>query len=40
VNAIVDTVVWRILDQLGLPNPGAYRWAEKSGSPKKSRKKN
>jgi len=40
VNAIVDTVVWRILDQLGLPNPAAYRWAEKSGSPKKSRKKN
>src|SRR6202048_4769217 len=38
VNAIVDTVVWRILDQLGLPNPGAYRWAEKSGSAK--RKKN
>ena len=34
VNAIVDTVVWRILDQLGLPNPGAYRWAEKSGSAK------
>src|SRR5881392_3290438 len=22
----VDTVVWRILDQIGLPNPGAYRW--------------
>jgi len=40
VNAIVDTVVWRILDQLGLPNPGAYRWAEKSGSAKRSRKKN
>jgi len=34
VNAIVDTVVWRILDQLGLPNPGAYRWAEESGSAK------
>jgi len=40
VNAIVDTVVWRILDQLGLPNPGAYRWAEESGSAKSSRKKN
>ena len=40
VNAIVDTVVWRILDQLGLPNPGAYRWAERSGSAKSSRKKN
>ncbi|MEP7077520.1 MAG: UbiX family flavin prenyltransferase [Chthoniobacterales bacterium] len=23
---IADTVVWRILDQLGLPNPRAYRW--------------
>ena len=29
VNAVVDTVVWRILDQIGLPNPGAYRWGEK-----------
>jgi 4-hydroxy-3-polyprenylbenzoate decarboxylase len=27
--AIVDTVVWRILDQIGLPNEGAYRWGEK-----------
>src|SRR5512132_2289081 len=26
---LVDTVVWRILDQLGLPNPKAYRWREK-----------
>jgi 4-hydroxy-3-polyprenylbenzoate decarboxylase len=26
VNAVADTVVWRILDQLGLPNPSAYRW--------------
>jgi hypothetical protein len=34
----VDTVVWRILDQLGLPNPGAYRWADESASAK--RKKN
>jgi 3-polyprenyl-4-hydroxybenzoate decarboxylase len=24
---LVDTVVWRILDQLGLPNPKAFRWA-------------
>lgn len=29
VAAVVDTVVWRILDQLGLPNPRAYRWKEK-----------
>jgi 4-hydroxy-3-polyprenylbenzoate decarboxylase len=32
VTAIVDTVVWRILDQIGLPNPRAYRWGEKSAS--------
>jgi 4-hydroxy-3-polyprenylbenzoate decarboxylase len=25
---LADTVVARILDQLGLPNPGTYRWAE------------
>lgn len=23
---LVDTVVWRVLDQIGLPNPRAYRW--------------
>jgi flavin prenyltransferase len=28
VTELVDTVVWRILDQLGLPNPAAYRWRE------------
>jgi 4-hydroxy-3-polyprenylbenzoate decarboxylase len=27
--AVVDTVVWRILDQIGLPNPSAYRWGKK-----------
>jgi flavin prenyltransferase len=26
VTAVVDTVVWRVLDQIGLPNPSAYRW--------------
>src|SRR5438128_6550770 len=26
IQAVADTVVWRILDQLGLPNPSAYRW--------------
>src|SRR5437868_3650640 len=31
VNAVADTVVWRILDQLGLPNPAAYRWRDESG---------
>ncbi len=28
VQDLVDTVVWRILDQLGLPNPRAYRWKD------------
>lgn len=28
VSAVVDTVVWRILDQIGLPNPRAYRWKD------------
>lgn len=32
VNAVVDTVVWRILDQLGLPNSRAYRWQEPNES--------
>jgi 4-hydroxy-3-polyprenylbenzoate decarboxylase len=27
---VVDTVVWRILDQIGLPSMRAYRWAEKT----------
>jgi 4-hydroxy-3-polyprenylbenzoate decarboxylase len=26
---VVDTVVWRILDQIDLPSPRTYRWAEK-----------
>ena len=34
--AVVDTVVWRILDQIGLPNPRTYRWPDKAG--KTSRK--
>jgi 4-hydroxy-3-polyprenylbenzoate decarboxylase len=45
---VVDTVVWRILDQIGLPNPRAYRWSasgrirrgEQNEAPKTSRKKN
>ncbi len=28
VEEVADTVVVRILDQLGLPTPGAFRWAE------------
>jgi 4-hydroxy-3-polyprenylbenzoate decarboxylase len=30
---VVDTVVWRILDQLGLPNNKAYRWQSQQNSP-------
>jgi len=33
---VADTVVWRILDQLGLPNPCAYRWKENEPSPPRS----
>jgi len=39
VMAVVDTVVWRILDQIGLPSPSAYRWGEKTASTKTSRRK-
>ena len=31
VEDVADTVVARILDQLGLPNPGAFRWSEAAG---------
>ena len=35
VNDVVDTVVWRVLDQIGLPSPRAYRWpSDQSSSPK------
>lgn len=27
---LVDTVVWRILDQLGMPDPNTWRWQSKS----------
>jgi len=36
---VVDTVVWRILDQIGLPSPRAYRWGRESALTKSSRKK-
>ena len=39
LTAVVDTVVWRILDQIGLPSPRAYRWGLESASTKSSRKK-
>jgi flavin prenyltransferase len=38
VTAVVDTVVWRILDQIGLPSQAAYRWG-KTASTKTARKK-
>src|SRR5437867_4643914 len=40
VTAIVDTFVWRILDQIELPSPGAYRWGQESAAVKRPRKKN
>ncbi|MBA2744024.1 MAG: UbiX family flavin prenyltransferase [Chthoniobacterales bacterium] len=33
---VVDTVVWRIIDQLGLPNPRAYRWQADSSTAQQS----
>src|SRR5260370_15400487 len=30
---VVDTVVWRILDQIGLPSSRAYRWAGQTSRP-------
>jgi flavin prenyltransferase len=35
---VVDTVVWRILDQIGLPSPRAFRWSDQAEKP--LRKKN
>lgn len=32
VAAVVDTVVWRILDQIGLPGPQTYRWKDSGNS--------
>ena len=36
VTAVVDTVVWRILDQIGLPSAHTYRWGGKSRKRKKN----
>jgi len=36
VGELVDTVVWRILDQIGLPNPRAYRWKDDSAETSES----
>lgn len=35
VEDVADTVVWRILDQLGLPNPRAYRWKDDASGAKR-----
>src|ERR1700681_1002111 len=35
VDEVVDTVVWRVLDQIGLPNPRAYRWGQESAPAKR-----
>jgi len=32
LEAVVDTVVWRILDQIGLPNSRAFRWPDQKNS--------
>jgi 4-hydroxy-3-polyprenylbenzoate decarboxylase len=39
ITDLVDTVVWRILDQIGLPSAGAYRWGQKDHSAKTSPQK-
>jgi len=36
VDEVVDTVVWRVLDQIGLPNPRAYRWQSPPDKPAKN----
>ena len=35
---VVDTVVWRILDQIGLPSTRTYRWAD-AENPRAGKKK-
>src|SRR5213076_1754514 len=37
VDAVVDTVIWRILDQLGLPNSRAYRWNDEGSRTERTR---
>jgi 4-hydroxy-3-polyprenylbenzoate decarboxylase len=32
VNDVVDTVIWRVLDQIGLPSKRAYRWQADKGT--------
>jgi len=37
IAALIDTVVWRILDQIGLPNPAAYHWGKKRAPAKNNK---
>src|SRR5436853_4109108 len=37
VAEVVDTVVWRILDQIGLPSPRTFRWGQQSASAKRKK---
>ena len=30
IEDVADTVAWRILDQIGLPNPRTYRWKDEN----------
>jgi 4-hydroxy-3-polyprenylbenzoate decarboxylase len=36
VNDVIDTVIWRVLDQIGLPDKRAYRWQSGKSSPEES----
>jgi flavin prenyltransferase len=38
VTEVIDTVVWRILDQIGLPSRHTYRWREKGVSAKRTKR--
>src|ERR1700730_16998965 len=34
---VVDTVVWRILDHIGLPSPRAFRWSDEAERPSREK---
>jgi 4-hydroxy-3-polyprenylbenzoate decarboxylase len=34
---LVDTVVWRILDHIGLPSPRAFRWSDEVEKPSREK---
>src|ERR1700736_1511619 len=36
---VVDTVVWRILDHIGLPSPRAFRWSDEAERPSREDRK-